>query len=111
MEKPIDDPPTDSKPEPPRKPPSLLFRLLIPVTFLFVFTCFIVLTHDLFGAQDSAFARWLTQYGTRLLGIEAAAAVVLAVVAMTADRLRTLSSRQEPPHASDSSGSTQNADS
>lgn len=77
--------------QPPRKkPPSFLFRLVIPVTFLFVFSCLVTLTHDLWGDQDGRFAAILREHGTRILGYEAAGAVVLAVVAMAVDRVRTI---------------------
>lgn len=86
MPTPIEEPDVT---QPPRKPPSLLFRLLIPVTFLFVFSCFAILTHDLYGDQNGRFAALLRDHGTRILGYEAAGAVVLAVVAMAVDRMRT----------------------
>lgn len=93
MATPIEEPDA-ARPE--RKPPSLLFRLLIPVTFLFVFSCFVILTHDLMGDQDGRFAAVLRKHGTRILACEAAAAVLLAMVAMTVDRIR---SKREQPEA------------
>ena len=84
---------------PPRKaPPSLLFRLVVPVTFIFVFSCFLVMTHDLLGDQTSAFAAFLREHGTAVLGWEAAAAIIMAIVAMAFDRMRTLRKKREAPN-------------
>lgn len=91
MDSPIEE---DLPPDPPlrprRQPASWLFRLVVPVTFVFVFTCFLVLTHDLLGDQNSRFAELLRKHGTAILGWEAAAAIVMAIVAMAADRMKTL---------------------
>lgn len=78
-----------------RKPPSLLFRLVIPITFVFVFTCFLMLTHDLFGDQNSRFASVLRDHGIEILAWEAAAAIVMAIIAMFADRMKTLRSADD----------------
>ncbi len=87
--------------DPPRKePPSLLFRLVIPITFAFVFSCFLILTHDLWGDQNGAFGKFLQKYGTSILGFEASAAIVMAVVAMTVDRLQTLRAQRDVAEAS-----------
>jgi hypothetical protein len=93
MDSPIEE---DSHPVPPlrprRAPASWLFRLVVPVTFLFVFTCFLMLTHDLLGDQNSKFAALLRDHGTKILGWEAAVAIGIAIVAMTVDRIKTLKS-------------------
>jgi len=82
--------------DPPRKtPPSLLFRLVVPVTFVFVFSCFLVMTHDLLGDQNSAFGAFLREHGTEILGWEAAAAIIMAIVAMAFDRMRTLREKSD----------------
>ncbi len=84
MQSPSED---NDPPDPPRKtPPGFLFKLLIPVTFVFVFSCFVVLTHDLLGDQTSAFGKLLARHGTTVLACEAAAAILLAVIAMGFDR-------------------------
>lgn len=80
---------------PRRRPASLLFRLVVPVTFLFVFTCFLIITHDLVGDQNSTFAGILREHGTRVLAWEAAIAVLVAVVAMAVDRMKTLRSTSQ----------------
>ncbi len=67
-----------------------MFRLLIPVTFVFVLTCLVMLTFDLFGSPRTPLARVLTKYGTVVLAVEAAMAVLLAVIAMASDRWTTL---------------------
>lgn len=88
---------SDPEPDEPvsqRKPPSLLFRLVIPVTFVFVFTCFLVLTHDLLGDQNSKFAEVLRDHGTKILAWEAVAAIVMSIVAMFFDRMKTLRSER-----------------
>lgn len=83
---------------PVRSRPGVWFRLLIPVTFVFVLSCFILLTHDLFADQGTSLARFFSQYGTRILAIEAALAVALAVIAMFSDRLKTLRNRTASTH-------------
>lgn len=77
---------------PRRKPASLVFRLIIPITGIFVLTIFIILTHDLSGDPDSATARFFEKYGNRIIVCEAAAAILMAIIAMAVDRARTLRS-------------------
>ncbi len=54
------------------------------------------MTHDLLGDQTGAFAAFLREHGTALLGWEAAAAIIMAIVAMAFDRMRTLREGSEP---------------
>jgi uncharacterized membrane protein len=81
----------------------LLFRLVIPFTFLFLFSLFVVLTHDLFGDPDSKFGRILREHGTKILAWEAGAAIAMAFIAMTVDRMRTLrlAKNEQPTQAAD----------
>lgn len=87
----IDDPRSEPLP---KAPPSWLFRLVVPVTFIFVFSCFVILTHDLLGDQDGKFGAFLRKHGTKILAIEAAAAIVIAIFAMGVDRVLTLRSQK-----------------
>lgn len=51
-----------------------------------------MVTHALWGDQDSKFAALLRDHGTKVLAWEAAAAIGMAIVAMTVDRIKTLKS-------------------
>jgi hypothetical protein len=89
----------------PGSPASLLFRLIIPVTALFIITI-LALIATLFGDDRAPVAQFINQYGNSLLIIEFLAIVALTLAAMTADRLATLKQLQKnpPKSGSDTSG-------
>ena len=82
--------------KPPRTQPTLFFKLVIPATVLFIGTI-LALIACLFGNPDAPVGKWLEANGNTLLIWEFVAVVVLSLLAMTIDRLRTLRGIEEPP--------------
>lgn len=78
----------------PRTRPSLLFRLIVPVTVVFILTV-LSLISALFGDPAAPVAQWLDAHGDALLFWEFVAILVIAVLAMTVDRIRTLKGLDE----------------
>ena len=81
-------------PNPNRPPDNLCFKLLIPVGFLFCATSlsWVMTAFDRSGAPV---VRWLKQYAVWAILGEAAAIVVLAVLAMALDRRQSQRSKAE----------------
>ena len=69
--------------------PSLLFRLVVPATSIFIVTI-LSLIAVLFSDERAPVARFLNRHGNTLLTVELIVVVVLAFVAMAVDRWRTL---------------------
>jgi len=82
--------------QPPRTKPSLLFRLVIPATVVFILTI-LSLIAALFGDPKAPVAIWLDAHGNALLIWEFIAVVTLSLLAMTVDRMRTLKGLDEEP--------------
>lgn len=82
--------------KPPRTRPSLLFRLIVPVTVVFIMTV-LALIASLFGNPDAPVSQWLDVWGNRLLLWEFVAVLVVSLLAMTIDRVRTLRGLDEAP--------------
>ncbi|MEZ6130658.1 MAG: hypothetical protein R3C59_18380 [Planctomycetaceae bacterium] len=80
--------------KPPRTKPSLLFRLIVPATVVFILTI-LSLIASVFGNPEAPVSKWLEAHGNALLLWEFLAVVVLSVLAMTVDRIRTLQGRDE----------------
>jgi hypothetical protein len=80
----------------PRTKPSFLFRLIVPVTVVFILTI-LSLIASLFGDPAAPVAQWLESNGNALLFWEFIAILVIALVAMTVDRVRTLRGLDEEP--------------
>jgi len=80
--------------KPPRTKPSLLFRLIVPATVVFILTI-LSLIASVFGNPDAPVSKWLEANGNALLFWEFIVVVVLSVLAMTVDRVRTLQGRDE----------------
>ncbi len=69
--------------------PSLLFRLIVPATSIFIVTI-LSLIAVLFSDERAPVARFLNRHGNTLLIVELIVVVVLSFVAMAVDRWRTL---------------------
>ena len=81
--------------KPPRTKPTLFFKLVIPATVVFIATI-LALIACLFGDPDAPVNQWLDANGNSLLFWEFIAVVVLSILAMTIDRIRTLRGIDEP---------------
>lgn len=73
----------------PGAPASLLFRLIVPATAMFIVTVMSLIA-VVFSDQRAPVAKFLNEYGTRLLVVEFVAVMVLSFLAMAVDRIRTL---------------------
>ena len=73
----------------PGAPASLLFKLIVPATAIFIVTIMSLIA-VVFSDQRAPMARFLNKHGTRLLVIEFTAVMGLSFLAMTVDRIRTL---------------------
>ena len=73
----------------PGSPASLLFRLIVPATAIFIITVMSLIA-VVFSDQRAPVAKFLNEYGTRLLVVELGAVIGLSFLAMTIDRIRTL---------------------
>lgn len=82
--------------KPPRTRPSLLFRLIVPATTLFIFTIFALIA-AVFSDPRAPVTQWLDANGNQLLLWEFVVVVVLAILAMAIDRIRTLKGIDEEP--------------
>jgi len=78
----------------PGAPASLLFRLIVPVCALFILTI-LALIASVFGDPRAPVSQWLDRHGTQILLYELVAIVVLILLAMTVDRIRTLRAASE----------------
>lgn len=75
--------------KPPRTKPSLLFRLIVPATVLFIMTV-LALIAGMFGDPQAPVAVWLDRHGNQLLIWEFFGVLILSFLAMAIDRYRTL---------------------
>ena len=73
----------------PGAPASLLFKLIVPSTAIFIITIMSLIA-VVFSDQQAPVAKFLNKHGTRLLMVEFAAVMGLSFLAMTLDRIRTL---------------------
>lgn len=73
----------------PGSPPDLLFRLIVPITFVFIVTILSMIA-VLFGDERAPIVRFLNRYGNMLLLVEFLAVIAVSVMAMVIDRIRTL---------------------
>ncbi|MCR9202266.1 MAG: hypothetical protein NXI04_26790 [Planctomycetaceae bacterium] len=80
----------------PQTKPALLFRLVVPATVVFILTI-LALIACLFGDPNAPVAQWLNANGNRLLIVEFVAVIVLSLLAMVVDRVRTLRGIEEEP--------------
>ena len=78
----------------PGSPASLSFRLVVPVCALFILTV-LALIASVFGDPRAPVAQWFDQHAGTLLTVEFLAIMVLALLAMAIDRIRTLKSTPE----------------
>jgi glucan phosphoethanolaminetransferase (alkaline phosphatase superfamily) len=72
-----------------RDPLHPLFRLAALSAAIFIFTIFAMVA-TVFSDEESPMSRFLNAHAGTLIAVEAAATVLLAILAMTADRRRTL---------------------
>ncbi|HIE98744.1 MAG TPA: hypothetical protein EYQ63_17480 [Fuerstia sp.] len=82
--------------KPPQTEPSLLFRLVIPATVIFILTI-LALIASLFGDPRAPVSQWLEAYGNDLLIWEFIIVLAIALLAMTVDRWRSLHGIEEDP--------------
>ena len=73
----------------PGVPVSLLFKLIVPATALFIVTIMSLIA-VVFSDQRAPLAKFLNEYGAKLLVVEFVAVMGLSFLAMTVDRIRTL---------------------
>lgn len=73
----------------PGSPASLLFRLIVPATAIFIVTVMSLIA-VVFSDQKAPVAKFLNAYGSMLLVVEFVAVMGLSFLAMTVDRIRTL---------------------
>ena len=73
----------------PGAPASLLFKLIVPATAVFIITVMSLIA-VVFSDQRAPVAKFLNEYGTKLLVVEFVAVIGLSFLAMTVDRIRTL---------------------
>ena len=73
----------------PGSPASLLFKLIIPATAVFIVTV-MALIAVVFSDQRAPVAIFLNTWGTHLLVVEFFTVTGLSLLAMTVDRIRTL---------------------
>lgn len=83
----------------PGSPASLLFRLVVPVCAMFILLILAMIA-SVFGDPQAPMARWLDQHIGTLLTVTFVATMVLAFLAMTVDRIRTLRSKSGESPAS-----------
>lgn len=81
----------------PGAPTSLLFRLVVPATAVFIITI-LSLIAVLFSDERAPLARLLDRYGNALLLSELFVVLVLSILAMTMDRLNTLRAMRTDKH-------------
>ena len=75
----------------PGSPTSLLFRLVVPACAAFIFTILVMIA-SIFGDPQAPVSRWFDRHIGTLLTVEFVATMLLALLAMTVDRIRTLRS-------------------
>jgi len=80
--------------KPPQTRPSLIFRLVIPATVIFILTI-LALIASLFGDPRAPVSQWLEAHGNALLIWEFVIVLAIAVLAMTIDRWRILHGVEE----------------
>ena len=73
----------------PGAPASLLFKLIVPATAVFIVTVMSLIA-VVFSDPRAPVAKFLNAYGTSLLVVEFLAVIGLSLLAMTVDRIRTL---------------------
>lgn len=78
----------------PGSKPSLLFKLVIPATAIFVITI-LSLIAIVFSDPRAPVAQWLNQHGNTMLLIEFVVVIILSLLAMTVDRIQTLKQLKE----------------
>ena len=78
----------------PGSPASLLFRLIVPACAAFVFTILVMIA-SIFGDSQAPVSRWFDRHLGTLLTVEFVATMLLALLAMTVDRIGTLRSGQD----------------
>ncbi|MCA9083268.1 MAG: hypothetical protein KDA81_04390 [Planctomycetaceae bacterium] len=74
--------------KPPRTKPALFFRLIIPVTVVFIMTILAMIA-SLFGDPRAPVSQWLEANGNGLLLWEFVVVVAISLLAMVVDRIRT----------------------
>jgi len=77
----------------PGAPTSLLFKLIVPATAVFIVTVMSLIA-ALFSDQRAPVAQFLNQYGSRLLIVEFVAVLGLCFLAMAVDRIQTIRQSQ-----------------
>ncbi len=93
----------------PGSPASLLFRLVVPCCAVFIFIVLAMIAST-FGDPRAPVAQWFNRHAGTLLKVTAAATIVLALLAMTVDRIRTLRSQSKERPADTKQSSTESSE-
>ena len=73
----------------PGVPASILFKLIVPATAIFIVTIMSLIA-VVFRDQRAPLAKFLNEFGTKLILLELVTVMGLSFLAMTVDRIRTL---------------------
>jgi hypothetical protein len=88
----------------PGSPPTFLFRLIIPVTAVFIITIMSMIA-VVFSDERAPVAQFLNRHGNTMLMVEFVAVIIVTFVAMAYDRYQTLRAQAEDHGSADSSSS------
>ena len=87
----------------PGSPPTFLFRLIIPVTAVFIVTIMSMIA-VVFSDERAPVAQFLNRHGNTLLLVEFIAVIIVTFLAMAYDRWQTLKNQSiVPDHSTDTS--------
>ncbi len=88
----------------PGSPPTFLFRLIIPVTAVFIITIMSMIA-VVFSDERAPVAQFLNRHGNTMLMVEFVAVIIVTFVAMAYDRYQTLRAQAIDQGSEDSSSS------
>lgn len=89
----------------PGTPPTFLFRLIIPVTAVFIITIMSMIA-VVFSDERAPVAQFLNRHGNTMLVVEFVAVIIVTFVAMAFDRYQTLRAQSADQGTPDSSSSS-----
>jgi hypothetical protein len=88
----------------PGSPPTFLFRLIIPVTAVFIITIMSMIA-VVFSDERAPVAQFLNRHGNTMLVVEFVAVIIVTFVAMAYDRYQTLRAQSADQDSAGSSSS------
>lgn len=89
----------------PGSPPTFLFRLIIPVTAVFIVTIMSMIA-VVFSDERAPVAQFLNRHGNTMLLVEFIAVIIVTFLAMAFDRWQTLKGQSTVPDHSTNSTET-----